>query len=189
MFAVCQTRRSVVIASLFALPAFLLHEIRVVLGGDALLGAGHVFSVCFLGYTIFVLLKYLFSSERVTLNTICAALCVYLLIGLVWANVYSLTAIVEPGSFVINVADGAQRETMRLDGVESIYPIYFSLVTLTTLGYGDIVPVAAAARMLAAVEAVVGQLYLAVLVARLVGLHIAQSRGNSQSGNRGSEER
>jgi voltage-gated potassium channel Kch len=72
--------------------------------------------------------------------------------------------------------------------VESIYPIYFSLVTLTTLGYGDIVPTAAAARMLAAVEAVVGQLYLAVLVARLVGLHIAQARRNSESSDQFSQE-
>ena len=181
VFAVSQSRRSVVIASLFALPAFLLHELRFLLGLDALLGVSHVFSVCFLGYTIFVLLKYLFASERVTLNTICAALCVYLLIGLVWANVYSLTAVIDPDAFAVNVADDAERETMRLDGVESIYPLYFSLVTLTTLGYGDIVPVAAAARMLAAVEAVVGQLYLAVLVARLIGLHISQSRKDPAS--------
>jgi hypothetical protein len=53
--------------------------------------------------------------------------------------------------------------------------LYFSLATLTTLGYGDIVPTSAVSRMLASVEAVVGQLYLTVLVARLVGLHIAHS--------------
>ena len=195
VFAVSQSRTSVLIATLLALPAFLLHELRFLLGPDALLGASHVFSVCLLAYTIFVLLKYLFSSERVTLNTICAALCVYLLIGLLWANVYSLTEIVEPGAFVDNVAADAEpvaadadRKAMRLDGVKSIYPLYFSLVTLTTLGYGDIVPTAPAARMLAAVEAVVGQLYLAVLVARLVGLHISQSREGSRSSDRRDEE-
>jgi hypothetical protein len=190
VFAVCQTRRSLVIAAVLALPAFLLHEIRVVLGVDALLGAGHVFSVCFLGYTIYVLLRHIFSVDRVTLNTICAALCVYLLISLVWANFYSLTAIVEPKAFAINVAerDEAEGEAMRLDGTGTIYPVYFSLVTLTTLGYGDIVPVGDAARMLAAVEAVVGQLYLAVLVARLVGLHISQSSKTSDSSDRGNEE-
>jgi hypothetical protein len=171
-----------------ALPAFLLHEIRVVLGIDALLGTGHVFSVLFLGYTVYVLLRHIFSVERVTFNTICAALCVYLLIGLVWANVYSLTAIIDPDAFTVNVADITERESMRLDGVESIYPIYFSFVTLSTLGYGDIVPIAAAARMLAAVEAVVGQLYLAVLVARLVGLHISHSSRTSDSSEPGDEE-
>ena len=56
-----------------------------------------------------------------------------------------------------------------------MFPIYYSFVTLSTLGYGDIVPKVSAARMLAAVEAITGQLYLAVLVARLVGLHISQS--------------
>ena len=197
VFAVAQSRRSVVIASLLALPAFLLHEINFVLGTDALLGVSHVFSICFLSYTISALLRHLFSCQRVTLNTICAALCVYLLIGLVWANAYSLTYVIDRSAFANNVADDAKSqatpeaddaEAMRLDGVESIHPIYFSLVTLTTLGYGDIVPVAPAARMLAAVEAVVGQLYLAVLVARLVGLHISQSAKRADSSDRGGEE-
>ncbi len=69
----------------------------------------------------------------------------------------------------------ADEGQMRFGGKQSIYPVYFSFVTLTTLGYGDIVPTSATARMLAAAEAVTGQLYLAVLVARLVGLHISQS--------------
>ena len=64
---------------------------------------------------------------------------------------------------------------MRFGGEHSVNPLYYSFVTLTTLGYGDISPASSMARMLAAIEAVVGQVYLTVLVARLVGLHIAQA--------------
>ena len=69
---------------------------------------------------------------------------------------------------------------MRFGGGQSIFPIYYSFVTLTTLGYGDIVPTSAIARMFSAIEAVTGQLYLAVLVAQLVGLHISQSTRDGQ---------
>jgi hypothetical protein len=64
---------------------------------------------------------------------------------------------------------------MQIGKGEPTAVLYFSFATLTTLGYGDIVPVSAIARTLATLEAITGQLYLAVLVARLVGLHIAES--------------
>lgn len=175
VFAVNQDRRSVIFALTLAVPGFFLHELDAVVGGDAMLGASHVFSATFLAYTILLILRFLFSSERVTYNTLCAALCAYLLIAVFWANVFSFTAIVEPGSFRFGLVEEDASGTMRFGGAHSIYPIYYSFVTLTTLGYGDIVPTSAAARMLAAMEAVMGQLYLAVLVARLVGLQIAQS--------------
>ncbi len=63
---------------------------------------------------------------------------------------------------------------MRFGGDDSTAVIYYSFVTLTTLGYGDIVPISPAARVLATGEAVIGQIYLTVLVARFVGMHIAQ---------------
>jgi hypothetical protein len=71
---------------------------------------------------------------------------------------------------------------MRFGGEQSLYPIYFSLVTMTTLGYGDITPDSDTSRMLASMEAVIGQIYLAVLVARLVGLQIAQSSADRLGG-------
>jgi len=175
VFAVNQNRRSVIFALTLAVPGFFLHELDAVVAGDAMLGASHLFSATFLAYTILLILRFLFASERVTYNTICAALCAYLLIGVFWANVFSFTAIVEPGSFRFGPVEEDASGMMRFGGAHSIYPVYFSFVTLTTLGYGDIVPTSAAARMLATMEAVMGQLYLAVLVARLVGLQIAQS--------------
>jgi hypothetical protein len=81
-----------------------------------------------------------------------------------------LVEILQPGSF--NLAKGT---AMKFGGSETIFAVYFSYVTLTTLGYGDITPLSGAARTLAIVEATTGQIYLAVLVARLVGLHVAHS--------------
>lgn len=136
----------------------------------------HLVNIVFLGFTSLVILGYVFSAQRITFNTISASLCVYFLMGLLWAVVFSLLTVINPESFNIGFESSAsQIPTMRFGSGNSIYPLYFSLVTLTTLGYGDITPATSTARTLASFEAVMGQLYLAVLVARLVGLHTSQS--------------
>ena len=88
--------------------------------------------------------------------------------------VYSAVDYVQPGSFRFPLLDENVEGAMRFSDTRAVFPIYFSFVTLTTLGYGDIVPVSASARMLATMEALMGQLYLAVLVARLVGMQVSQ---------------
>ena len=98
-----------------------------------------------------------------------------MLVGLAWAFLFSLLEVLQPGSFNLpelsaEPLDLAAMEVRRL----SVF-MYYSLVTLTTLGYGDITPVTPLARNLAAFEAVMGQLYIAILVARLVGLHIVHA--------------
>lgn len=136
----------------------------------------HVINITFLGFTSLVILGYVFSATRITFNTISASLCVYFLLGLLWAVIFSLLTVSNPESFNFGFAsDATHASQMRFGAGDSIYPIYFSLVTMTTLGYGDITPATSTARTLAAFEAVMGQLYLAVLVARLVGLHTSQS--------------
>ncbi len=136
----------------------------------------HSINIVFLAFTSMVILGYVFSAQRITFNTISASLCVYFLMGLFWAVVFSLLSVVQPESFNIGFESDTSRAGPMLFGSgDSIYPLYFSLVTLTTLGYGDITPATSIARSLAAFEAVMGQLYLAVLVARLVGLHTSQS--------------
>jgi len=98
-------------------------------------------------------------------NRIYGVVSVYLLLGVAWAFAYSLIDSLAPGSFVLAEADGQDGPTMG-------HLLYYSFVTLTTLGFGDIQPVSSVARTYSALEAIVGQLYLAILVARLVGLHI-----------------
>ena len=106
--------------------------------------------------------------ERVTADTIYGALAAYLLLGIGWAFVYLTVELFTPGSY------SAANPMWTGDAGELPSFVYYSFVTLTTLGYGDVLPATAQAGTLAITEAVMGQIYLAVLVARLVGSYIAQ---------------
>lgn len=99
-------------------------------------------------------------SGPVTFHRIQGAVAAYLLLGIIWAYAYGLVSLVGPGSFSgpVDPADGPRAW------------FYFSFVTLTTVGYGDVLPVHPAARSLATLEAVTGTLYLAILIARLVSM-------------------
>ena len=111
-----------------------------------------------------IILVDVFKEGRVTGEKISAAICVYLLIGLIWAYLFSLTFVLKPESF-------------RIDNPSLSHFVYYSYITLSTLGYGDITPLTPTTRTLAYLEAILGQIYLTVLVARLVGLHIAHREG------------
>jgi hypothetical protein len=104
----------------------------------------------------------------VTRHRIQGGVAAYLLLGVIWAHAYSLLAALRPDAFAgpASPADGPRAY------------LYFSFVTLTTVGYGDVLPVHPAARSLAMLEAVVGPLYLAILLARLVSLAIATPAGD-----------
>jgi hypothetical protein len=109
-----------------------------------------------------VLLTQIFRPGRVTHVRIQGAIAVYLLFGIAWAHAYRITAILHPGSFGFQAGELATVADW----------IYYSFVTLTTVGYGDIVPTAQISRTLAVAEALIGQLYLAVMIARLVAMEI-----------------
>lgn len=132
----------------------------------------HAIAIGFISYSIVCILLMVFSSSRVTLNLLCAALCVYLLLGINWAILYSLITTVDPHAFYSNVPGIPPAKAMRIEAGGSMEAIYYSFATLTTLGYGDIVPTSRVSRLFAVFEAVTGQLYLTVLVAQLVGMHI-----------------
>jgi hypothetical protein len=110
----------------------------------------------------FVLLAQIFREGRVTHVRIQGAIAVYLLFGIAYAHGYHIIGILHPGAF----AAPAGELTLPSDWV------YFSFVTLTTVGYGDITPIIPVARALAIGEALVGQLYLAIMVARLVAMEL-----------------
>lgn len=186
MFAVSESRRAVVVAGLLAAPAIVLRGLTVAVETDALLLANYALDMLFLGYVVAVILKHLFTRDCVTFDTICAALCIYLLLAVLWSDAYSLLDVLQPDAFTFTLAEDGGTRPMRFGSGYSIFPLYYSFVTMTTLGYGDILPTSAAARMLAALEAILGQFYLAVLVARLVGLHIAQSRPRKNQRNHSS---
>ncbi len=182
VLAVSEHSRTMRIAWAIALPTCLLKGLELLFVSDAIVIASHVMSGLFLLFTAGVILKFLFVAEQVTFDMICASLCVYLLLGVSWAIAYSLVEIIHPDSFHFVLGEPGGDTAMRFDGERAFLAIYYSVVTMTTLGYGDIVPRSSLAKTLAASEALTGQLYLAVLVARLVGLHIAQATARSHKG-------
>lgn len=118
----------------------------------------------FLGLSGVSVLRLILNSGKVDLNTIVGAVCVYLMLGITWAVLYYLLESVVPGSFSGLDGYDARRWFWRL--------LFYSFVTLSTLAYGDIVPANAFSESMAYLEAIVGQLYVAVLVACLVGMYI-----------------
>ncbi len=121
-------------------------------------------------YAVSIIIGHLFQRRDVTVDTILGAVVTYLLVAVAFTMVFQIIELQSPGSFS-GIPDDAINH--RTDLATSM--MYFSLVCITTMGYGDVVPVSALARPLAVLEGVFGQFYLAVMIARLVGLHLASS--------------
>ena len=116
----------------------------------------------------------LFTGD-VTPNKLTGAVCVFLLLGIIWTMLYTLAESLSPGAF--NGLQHSEDELPYIEWYEHFPDLtYFSFVTLTTLGYGDITPKLPLARFLAYLQAIVGQLYIAIMVASLVGAHLAHRR-------------
>jgi len=117
--------------------------------------------------TVFALLigRNFVVRERAPAHRITGAVTIYLLLGLIWTRLYQLLESVSPGSFRFPAGEELNAAALT----------YFSFVTLATLGYGDITPVSLIARDLAVLEAVMGQLYLVILISWLVSQGVAKS--------------
>lgn len=133
-------------------------------------------SCVYLIYTTIFLLARILERRDVTANTIFASLCVYLLIGYVWALFYSFLEVTMPGSFIIDSTEFGAHLGPNHVYADLYYFMYYSFTSLTTLGLGDIMPGSPWARVLTILEAIIGQIYLVVLVSRLVGMHISQRK-------------
>jgi hypothetical protein len=131
-----------------------------------------------LGHSMIIVGRFVFTAKRVTWNTVSAALCIYLLFGIAYGLFYCVLFVLDPDSFAFSVPI----ETPGIFESHSLISgIYYSLITMTTLGYGDIIPTTPVTRMAAGVQALLGQLYVAVLVARLVGMQVADSMGGDDT--------
>lgn len=128
---------------------------------------GLIFGILFIGYTFVLIVDLFMKAKEITSHLVFASVSAYLLMGVLWSFAYGIVLSFQPEAFSIEVA-------------EPYTLLYFSFVTLTTLGYGDVAPITQEARSLAILEAVVGQLYLAVIVARLVGVYITTQTGKNR---------
>lgn len=166
--------RDLIFGTLLVLPALVTDVMTDELASPTYI-VGTVSATLYLLFLASLIAQRIFRARVVTLGTISAALCLYLVVANAWGAVYDLVEVLEdvqsfagiqPAGEVHGLLARQQRE-MDLD--------YFSMVTITTLGYGDITPASGLTRGLASLEAFFGQMFLAVLVARLVSLYSMQS--------------
>jgi voltage-gated potassium channel Kch len=145
--------------------------IRLVFGANLLAGWDTLLSLIIVVAFVTFILRYVFKEGRVTWQRVEGAVTAYMLIAVAFSIAYFLISSLIPGAFKFT------NEAPKPGDPRSAYIFsYFSVVTLTTLGYGDILPVHPFARTLAMVEAYVGQLYPAILLARLVSLYVIHSQ-------------
>ena len=174
VYACAEKGRTLIVALLLVIPAVVAEWAGYFTSIPGLSFGGRLLSALFLAHVVRIIVRHMIHSRKVNANLIFGAISVYLLIGLFWAIAYSALELSQPESFTVKPLD-VQRD--RAIGPETV-PLhrftYYSLVTLTTLGYGDIVPVTPSAQVASSLEAVVGQLYLTILVAGLVGLGVSQ---------------
>ena len=133
-----------------------------------LMFGSHLLSAMFYSFTISIILRDVHQEKGVSADSVYGAFCGYLLTGLTFGHLFRLVELTRPGSFQGDAFVGTSPEEHHF------LLTYFSFLTLTTVGYGDIVPTGDLARGLAVLEAVAGQFYLAVLVAELIGKRVSQ---------------
>ena len=168
-----------VVVSLAAVAALLRFWAYISASSVAEAGA-YVTALAILGTVAVLTIRELLTGDAVTYDKLSASLCAYGILAIFWAAAFSLLEVLQPGAFqYLSAADSAQG--MQFGFGQSTQALYFSLVTITTLGYGDIVPTSDMARLMAATEAFTGQAYIAILVARLVGLHIASVSNSARN--------
>ncbi len=132
---------------------------------------GSLFGTAFMIYITAVILVSVVTAAQVTIETLYGAVAAYVLLGITWGDLYFLIETLWPSSFTSPLMAGTQISGPNF--------IFFSFVTLTTIGYGDIVPASPIAKSFVILEAVTGVMYPAIMIARLIALHSATPRGDS----------
>lgn len=172
---IAQKRRRHIIGWALAVPAIVERIATSVIPSHSIVTAGSILWLLFIGYVTWCELRGVLKQKQVNGETIAMSISVYLLLGLWWGLLYITIFQLQPNSFSF----GGSPMPVRASGsdIQQLFPvlIYFSLTTLSTIGFGDITPLTLHARYAAVAEGITGQFYLAILVARLVGLQMSQA--------------
>lgn len=156
-------RGLLILAVVLAIPALLERILLPTVNGPSIFMLNVVLGLVFDLLIVVLLFRHVFSAEQPTSETIFGALCVYLLIGFGFASIYSLVAALQPNAFYLDPTTNLHHVPNRFDF------IYYSFSELTALGAAGITPVTDQARSFSIFEAIIGILYLAVLIAGLIG--------------------
>jgi hypothetical protein len=171
IYVISNTKKHFIIGMTLMLPSILLLWTGKILHSEIIEMIAYTISLTFFCYVVYQIMKDIFSTRLVTFDIIAGGISVYFFIGNIWGILYAIIARFDAGAF--NIPEITQ--VYLGDSIGEVgTAMYFSFVTLTTLGYGDITPISPIARSLAYLEAAIGQIYLTVLIASLVGMHISK---------------
>jgi hypothetical protein len=162
-------RTLLLVAVLLAVPAVLQRMMVREPDAGVLSILGIVFSFVFDVFVVVVIFRRVFSNDHPSSETVFGALCIYLLIGFAFASLYGMVAAIQPKAFYLDPRTNLHAIPNKFDF------IYYSFATMVSLGAAGITPVSAPARSLTVIEAIIGVLYLAVLIARLMSAYRSPS--------------
>jgi Ion channel len=165
VYAVSFKRSLIVIAALLAIPVFLHRALNLGVSANSLSILNIVLSFAFDVLIVVVMFRRVFAPGQPNSETIFGALCIYLLIGFAFASIFGMVTLFQPHAFYLDPKANLHASPNRLDLV------YFSFATMSSLGAAGITPVSGEARCVSVIEAIVGVLYLAVLISRLVSAY------------------
>jgi hypothetical protein len=176
VYSVSEKRFHIILVLGLALPALAAQLAPSLLGESVTLMLRMGMSAILLAYIAILISVFLVHQDRVSTDMILGAINVYLLFAIAFMFLHAFVELAKPGAYLY-LGESLSSTLKGHPEVDALaFLLYFSVVTLTTLGYGDIAPAMPAARMLCSLEAVIGQLFVAVFIARLVSLHIGSRR-------------
>ncbi|MGD9314416.1 MAG: potassium channel family protein [Desulfobacterales bacterium] len=155
-YALTENRKKAIIVLIIAAPFVILDGLNVFITHRSLMVVAFSFGTILYFYIVILLVINLLSIRVITADLIFCAISIYLLIGIMWAGIYSVLEGISPGSFS-----------------EASDLLYFSFVTLTTVGFGDVAPLSVLCKRLAVFEAAMGSIYMAVIIAMIVGRYMS----------------
>lgn len=159
------------VATALAVPLVILSWLTFFDPNQILMILQYIFGIIFYAFSTYLVLHQIIKKDVITFDIIVGSIAAYLMIGLTWTSIYALIAMLVSDSFKFSV-EFAQTSLDQIDF------IYYSFVTLTNLGYGDIVPTSHYTRAFSIIESVAGVMFTAIVVGRVIGLYVAE-KGHS----------
>ena len=174
-YTVSDRRGLLAVTLVMGVVAFALHWSVVAIPSRSMLALRIATMMVFLAIVTGAVLYKVLRKGRITFHRIQGAVAVYLMLGLIWASAYALILIHDPAAFDLGEAEASSLDTIDSQTQTMRRLVYFSFVTMTTLGYGDITPNSLVAGNLAILQALTGQLYVAIIIARLIAIAVSRN--------------